>query len=237
MGTVALLIVEPDGDESELIHGLMVAAEGYLSVRGAKVLYAGSLYPLNPFYWGLLGGSEGVGILTGQESWNKVLLERGYEAVNSTLVFEGDLTKVETRDSRTALIRRQTTVEFLDDAMPADWWQAVYLGDFNLTRIRLVSKQSREELGRAATWEMNWFGRESGKMRVGLMDVEVAAAHRRKGYARYMIGEISRRAREDCFSVMEVQTAATNTAAVTLYRTTGFQAVDQATLYRRAASR
>jgi GNAT superfamily N-acetyltransferase len=237
MGTVAVSIAEPNGDEAELIQGLMIAAEGYLIDRGAKVIYAGSLYPLNPFYWGLMGGSEGAGILSGQEPLKRILLERGYEAVSSTLVFEADLGKVETRDSRTALIRRQTTLDVQDDAMPSDWWQSIWVGNFNLTRFRLISKLSGEEFGRAMTWEMNSFARESGKMRLGIVDVEVGAAHRRKGYARFMIGEISRRARDECYSVLEVQTGATNTAGVGLYRSMGFQAVDQATLYRRAASR
>ncbi len=236
MGTVALLVVEPNGDESDLIHGLLTGAENYLKSRGAAVTYAGTLYPLNPFYWGLIGGSEGCGVLSGQESLQRVLLARGYHAVNSTLVFEADLSRIEGRDARTAMIRRQTTLEYLDDAMPKDWWQAMWVGDFNLTRVRLLSKLSGEELGRAATCEMNWFGRESGKMRIGLVDVEVAPAHRRKGYGRYMISEIARRAREDCYSVIEVQTAATNAPAVALYHAVGFQVVDQATLYRKSAS-
>ena len=46
----------------------------------------------------------------------------------------------EPRDPRSVLIRRQTQVEFLDDALPTDWWQCLALGDFQLMNARLVSR-------------------------------------------------------------------------------------------------
>ena len=63
IGTISMLCVEPRLDDPELLAGLIDAAERYLRSRGAKVLYAGGLFPLNPFYWGIYGGSEGAGVL------------------------------------------------------------------------------------------------------------------------------------------------------------------------------
>jgi hypothetical protein len=37
------------------------------------------------------------------------------------------VTDSESRDPRKALIRRITRVEFVDDALPADWWQNLAL--------------------------------------------------------------------------------------------------------------
>jgi hypothetical protein len=65
-----MLVVEPGLDDPELIPGLLGAAERYLRARGAQVVYAGSLFPLNPFYWGLSGGSEGAGVLSSQEAFH-----------------------------------------------------------------------------------------------------------------------------------------------------------------------
>ncbi len=65
LGSICLLVIEPERDDAELASGLIFAAERYLVGRGAKVIYAGGLFPLNPFYWGLYGGSEGSGVLSG----------------------------------------------------------------------------------------------------------------------------------------------------------------------------
>ena len=70
VGTVAMLIVEPGPDDHDIALGLLAAAEDYLRARGAKVLYAGGLFPLNPFYWGIYGGSEGTGILSGHQAFH-----------------------------------------------------------------------------------------------------------------------------------------------------------------------
>ena len=63
MGSVVMLLVEPGWDDPDLERGLFREAENYLKRRGATVVYAGGQYPVNPFYWGLYGGSEFAGVL------------------------------------------------------------------------------------------------------------------------------------------------------------------------------
>jgi ribosomal protein S18 acetylase RimI-like enzyme len=79
---------------------------------------------------------------------------------------------------------------------------------------------------------MTWFGRSDGYSRIGLISLEISAEHRRKGYGRFLVSEILRRARENHVSVVAVQTAATNEPALALYRSLGFQQVEQATCFR-----
>ncbi len=232
LGTVAMLVVEPNLTDPELISGLIAAAERYLRGRGAKVLYAGGLFPLNPFYWGLYGGSEGAGVLSRHQQFHTAFIERGYESAGTTVLLEADLTVPEPRDPRTVLIRRQTQLEFLDDAVPPHWWQNLALGDFQTMKTRLLSRADGSPIAQAEAWDMGWFGRGDGRPRIGLINVEVVAAHRRKGYGRYLIAEIFRRARENLVTSVAVQTSTVNEAALSLYRSLGFQPVDHATLYR-----
>ena len=138
IGTVAMLVVEPDLDDRDVVIGLIREAEDYLRSRGAKVVYAGGVYPLNPFYWGIYGGSEGCGVLSMHHPFHHVLLERGYQPAFITVLLEADLSVPEPRDPRGVLIRRQVHVEFQDDALPSDWWQGLALGDFQLLNVRLV---------------------------------------------------------------------------------------------------
>jgi ribosomal protein S18 acetylase RimI-like enzyme len=232
MGTIAMLVVEPGLDDSGVVAGLLEAAELYLRSRGAKVLYAGGLFPLNPFYWGLYGGSEGAGVMSGHQRFHGALLERGFEPVSTTVLLEIDLCVSEPRDPRTALIRRQTQVEYLDDSLPTDWWQNLALGDFQLMSASLLLKADGTQVARAQAWDMGWFGREDGQTRIGLINVEVPPDHRRKGYARFLMTEIFRRARESLVSSVAVATSSANEPALALYASLGFQPVDQATLYR-----
>jgi ribosomal protein S18 acetylase RimI-like enzyme len=234
MGTVAMLVVDPMESDSELAGGLIRAAEQYLQTRGARVVYAGGLFPLNPFYWGLYGGSEGSGILAGQVGFQRSLVELGYEPVNSTVFLQADLAIAEPRDPRAAVIRRLTQFEVQDDPLPRHWWEGSALSEFHLATIRLLSKSDNTtELAHASTWDMNWFGRSDGRTRMGLIDLEVPAEHRRKGYGRFLVSEIFRRARANLIDLVEVQTAATNQPALALYASLGFRPIDQATLYRR----
>jgi ribosomal protein S18 acetylase RimI-like enzyme len=236
MGTLAMLVVDPALDDPVVAVDLIRAAEDYLRSRGAKVLYAGGSFPLNPFYWGVYGGSEGAGVLSSHEPFRSALVRLGYEPVSTTVLLEADLSSAPARDPRSALIRRETQFEFEDDAISQNWWQNLALGEFQFMRIRLVSKSGGVQVASAETWDMGWFARGDGRSRIGLVNVEVVPEHRRKGFARHLIAEIFRRARENLVDLVEVQTSATNQAALSLYASLGFQRVDEATLFRLPAS-
>jgi ribosomal protein S18 acetylase RimI-like enzyme len=235
MGTIAILAVEPGLGDSQVPRDLILEAERYLRSRGASVLYAGGQFPLNPFYWGLYGGSEGSGVAAYHLNFPEVLAEMGYEPVSTTVSLEFDLRRPEQRDPRAVLIRRQTELLFEEDAMPAQWWENLALSDFRLTGVRIKGRSDGTEVARASIWDMSWFGRRDGRSRLGLFGVEVANAHRRKGYGRYLVCEISKWARERAISIVEVQAAATNRPALEFYESLDFQPVDHSTVYRLPA--
>jgi ribosomal protein S18 acetylase RimI-like enzyme len=235
LGTIAMLAVEPEPDDRGLVSELIIAAEAYLRSRGAKVIYAGSLFPLNPFYWGLYGGSEGSGVLTGQQRFRQSLLELGYIPAATTVLLELDLAVEEARDPRAILLRRQFQVEFLDDALPGNWWQNLALGDYQMLKARLLSKAGGTEIANLRAWDMGCFSRGDSRPRIGLIDLEVMPEHRRKGCGRFIVTEMLGRARENGIAAVAVQTSAENQPALSLYASLGFQRVNEATLYRLPA--
>ena len=235
MGTLAMLLIEPGLEEPGLAAELIKAGENYLREHGAKVVYAGGQFPLNPFYWGVYGGSEGSGVLSEHDTFHRVLIECGYQPAATTVLLEADLTAAEPRDPRAVIIRRQTQVEFLDDALPVHWWQNVALGDFQLMKARLLLKPGGAEVAQALAWDMSWFGRRDGRTRIGLIDLRVAPEHRRKGYARFLVSDIFRRARDNMVTRVAVQTSSANEPALALYASLGFEQVEQAILYRLPA--
>lgn len=235
MGTIAMLVVEPGAAGEEAARGLVLRAERYLRARGAKVLYAGGHRPVNPFYWGLYAGSEGAGVLASHPVFPATLLALGYEPVGTTISLRLDLDRPDPRDPRAVLIRRQTELEIEEDALPADWWQNQALGEFHLAHFRLRAKPDGVALARASTFDMTWFGRSDGRPRIGVLDVEVAADRRRKGFGRYLMTQILKWAREHGTALVELQTASTNEPALAFYAAIGFEPVDRSTTYRLPA--
>jgi ribosomal protein S18 acetylase RimI-like enzyme len=237
LGTVAMVVVEAGSEaaDPELGRGLIAEAERYLRRHGAEVIYAGGQFPLNPFYWGIYGGSEWAGILSAHATFHRAVVGAGFEPVGTTVLLEADLSVPEPRDPRAVLIRRLTQVEVTEDVLPPNWWESLAIGEFRPTRYRLLTKSDQTELAHATTWDMNWFGREDGHARIGLIDLEVNPSCRRKGYGRYLVAEILRQARNEMVAHVDVQTGATNAPALALYASLGFEPVESAVLYRLPA--
>jgi ribosomal protein S18 acetylase RimI-like enzyme len=235
MGTIAMLVVDPGVADRELRSSLILKAEAHLRCKGASVIYAGGQFPLNPFYWGLYGGVEGSGVLSGHTAFAESLASMGYEPVSTTVALEFDLRNPEPRDPRAVLARRQTQLAIEDDPPARDWWENISLGEFHLTRFRLLARDGGLELAQATAWDMAWFGRADGRVLTGLCGVEVSSAHRRRGYGRYLVSEVIRWAREHGSASVLVQTAASNQPALALYQCSGFVPADHSLIYRLPA--
>ena len=177
-------------------------------------------------------------MLESHRAFHRASRDSGYEPVASTVLLEADLSAPEFRDPKSLLIRRQTRLEVIEDAIPANWWESVAIG--YTPDHSVPGPEPRSTIAswpRASTWDMAAFGRLDGKARTGLIDVEVAEGERRKGYGRFLIGEILRHCRNQWGEVVSLQTRSTNEAGLALYESLGFEAVDTATLYRRPGSR
>lgn len=232
LGTIAMLVVE-QGPEVAL--GRVDQARLELDVlrrRGATVLYAGGQWPLNPFYWGVYGGSEFAGILSGHGPFQRAVERAGYEPVSTSVVLEADLSAPEGREPRAPLIRRLARVEVVEDILPGDWWEALAIGEFRPTRFQLLAKANDTLLARATTWDMLWLGRGDRVARLAMVNLEVPPDQRRKGHGRHLVGEILRQARDALLNAVVIQTSSTNLPALALYESLGFKRVETATLYR-----
>lgn len=236
LGATVMLLVEPGLDEPEIDRGLVLAAEDYLRRRGAQVLYAGGQWPLNPFYWGIYGGSEFAGVLSGHVAFHRAVERTGYQPVSTTILLEADLARSEPRDPRTTLLKRQVRLEITEDAQPEGWWSALAIGLFRLTRFEVFDRVQGHRLARATTWDIaSGYGLGDGRPRAGLVDFEVDPEHRRRGLGRHLVAEVFRHARAQMTELVSVQTSSTNLPAIGLYKAAGFEPVETATLYRLPA--
>ncbi len=233
LGAVAMLVIEPTlRDPAELGRELLDRALVYLRSRGASVLYAGGQAPLNPFYWGVYGGSEWAGILDDHSVFREAVEAGGFRPVSTTQLLELDLAHWrDPRDPKSAFLRRQSRLEVEEDVPLPRWWDALAIGQRQPTVFRLASKSEGRSLALALTWDMDWFGRD-GRSRLGIALFEVFPDSRRKGLGRHLLIEILRHAQSQLVEVLAVQTPTTNTPALALYRSAGFEPAGTSTLYR-----
>lgn len=236
-GVTCVLLVHPEYRQQGIGAELLTLCEDYLRHHGAEVLYAGPIAPLNPFYLGLYGGSELPGVLESLPEAHEFLVARGYGEADRTIVLERDLTSFRPPvDRKHHQIRRRTMVEVTSDPSARDWWDACTYGNFDRIRYDLRSRESNQRIARATVWMLDPLSRSWGVRAVGLVDVEVDEAERRKGYATFLLAEAFRRLHEQGIALVQVQTMERNTAALDLYRKLGFEQTDTGLVYRRQSS-
>jgi ribosomal protein S18 acetylase RimI-like enzyme len=236
LGTIAMLAIDPDSRSGELAAGLLNAAEHYLASKGAQVVYAGGHFPLNPFYWGIYGGSEFAGILHDHTDFHAAAKQAGYQVSAQTQLFEADLARDEPRDPKTPLLRRTLRTEVEEDSLSPGWWSSIALGLFRPSTYHLIEKNTNRIVASARSWDYaGSAGVNDGRSRICMIETEVDATCRRRGFGRFLVLELLRHAREQGADVVCAQTASTNDAAISLYQSAGFEPVDVATLYRKPA--
>ena len=234
MGVLCVLLVDPDFRHRGIGSELLRCGQAYLRESGSGVQYAGGLHPLNPFYFGLYGGSEMPGILESDVEMTRFVGRHGYVDADCCLVYQMLLDELSPlSDLRTPLLRRQVELT-VDGNMPPmlSRWQACTMGPLTILRYEMVDRATREPIGSALAWEMDSFGRAWRLPSAGLTNVEIVESRRRQGYGRLLLHSILKHLQAQRIGLIEVQTMQRNNAACGLYETLGFAQVDRGHVYR-----
>jgi ribosomal protein S18 acetylase RimI-like enzyme len=234
LGASIMVIVAPHPDESQIASELIQRGEQFLRSQGAKVLYGGGIRPLNAFYLGLYGGSELPGILDSDGQQQLFFRTAGYKEIDRTVVLHRELAGFRPPiDRQQIMVRRRASVNHLSDPPQRTWWEACTLGEFSSVQYRLQVRGDERPAAGATIIDMETFSHTWAVRTAGLIDVWVADAYRRQGFAVFLISEILRRAAEERVGLVEVQTMQSNTAALELYRKLGFYQVDCGVVFRK----
>lgn len=234
LGVVCMLLVRPEYRRLGIGSELLQRSEAYLRRSGAKVLYAGGIRPLNPFYLGMYGGSELPGVLDSDAEAQRRYEAAGYRQVDRCLIFHRELASFRPVVNRQQMqIRRSTTVEVTFDRPSGTWWEACTVGWFNRTGFDLLSRQGGPPLASVTFWDMEPLASSWGVHAVGLTDLEVHPEHRRQGLATFLLSEAFRQLQQHQVALVEAQTMERNQAAIGLYESLGFELVNQGAVYRK----
>jgi ribosomal protein S18 acetylase RimI-like enzyme len=233
-GVVCLLGVLPSHRNRGIGSELLRRAESYLREHGGKELFAGPIYPLNPYSFGVYGGSSSPGFLDSDPLARPFLEHRGYVVEDTCLVFQRSLREALTvADGRFAAHRLRYEIH-ASPFQGTTWWQECMLGPVELHEYRLQDKLTGHTAARALMWEMETYTTRWDEHAIGFTDVVVLEELRRQGLAKFLLSQILRYLQEQFFSVVEVQTHADNDAAIRMLQSLGFRQVDAGHIFRKS---
>jgi ribosomal protein S18 acetylase RimI-like enzyme len=232
-GVLCAIGVCPSHQRQGIGAELLRRCENYLVDRGAQAVYAGPMWPLNPFYFGLYGGSESPGFLATDAATEPFLSRHHYRPAQTCLALQRRLDgPVNIVDSRFPALRRQFELAIAAQRS-SNWWRECVLGPVELLEFRLEDKATGQAAARLAVWDMDGYWQRWNQPVFGIVDLEVREDLRRQGLAKFLLAQVLRKLQEQFFTLAEVQTMERNEAAVKLFQGLGFVQVDTGRTYRR----
>ncbi|HVS35650.1 MAG TPA: GNAT family N-acetyltransferase [Gemmataceae bacterium] len=234
-GVVNLLAVIPSYRRKGVGAELASRAEDYLRRRGARTLYAGPMEPFNPFTFGLYGGSSSPGFLDSDAAARPFFEKRGYKPEATALALQRPLDRPPVvADARFSAYRQRYDIQ-VGPRSGTTWWQECVFGPLELHDYRLIEKSTGKWASRVSLWEMETYAPTWNEHAVGVVELETIPELRRKGLAKFLMAQILRHLHEQFFTMAEIQTVETHTAALNLVRGMGFTQVDRGCRLRREA--
>jgi predicted N-acetyltransferase YhbS len=228
VGILAALVVRPEHAEGGVPSGLLARAEELLRDRGVKAVHALGYRGRNPFYMGLLGGSEALGVPDSDPHLRQLLYSAGYAEWQRYAVLHRDLASFRPAVSRQQMqLRRASSVDLSVDVPPATWWEACCLGDIDRWQCRMCPREGGAPCGEAMFLGLDHLSQRWGVRTVGLANLRVDPGRRRQGLATCLLAEGFKQLQDLGFAVVEGQVPLTDAVSLQLLRRLGFVEVEQ----------
>lgn len=233
-GIVSTVLVSPAFRRRGIATELLRRAEEVLRSRGATNIQVGSMWPNCPYLYGLYGGSNSPGILSGDVDAVPFLTRQGFAPTKTMLVLHKKLDAPLTiADTRFGMLRRRYDPQSLRLATIPTWWHECMWGLLEPTEIRLTDKLTNLPAARAIVWELEGFSWRWGMPSVGILDLQVRSDLRRLGLGKLLLTQVLRLMQDQFFAVAELQVPADDPIALGLCRSLGFEEVDRGRIYER----
>ena len=231
-GTTCLLMVAPHEQRPQISLELLSASEDYLRRSGSKHLYAGSQFPLNPFYLGLYGSSDLPGVLASDLAFVELLQAAGYKPLARRQLFSRALANFRAPIDRQQMqVRRRFAVAPPVDRLPDNWWEASVWAQHEWTRFDLVLPAGGESIISAILWDVDPLSRVWGTQTVGLARLDDTPEAREQGLTTYLLAEVLRQYQTAGYAQFEVQAPFDDQALCGIFKQLGLVAYDEGALW------
>lgn len=234
MGVICLVMVVPDHPHPEKVIAALIAdCEQYLKERGAKRIFGGASRPCAPFYMGLYGGSEPLGVFESDRSLFRAFSESNYKVLQKTIRFRLDLPGYQMPLTPAfAKWRRKLYIEYNTNPVAPHWWQACMMCRFQWVDAFASESPGGEPIAKASFRIMNFGNEFFASRHASLMDIEVHEDYLRQGIATYLFGEaIKYLMNEEYVSILEAQAAEDDLPVVSLIKRLGLSPLESGAIF------
>ena len=233
-GVVCAVLVHPDFRRRGIGRELVARAEAYLKAAGATTIDAGPADPHDPFYVGLYGGSEPAGFLESDPDAAPFCTALGYQPVERHLIFQRDNSQQNFPISfRLMTIRRKTELGVTVRPRRMTWWWLTRFGRLDSIRFLLVPKSGGKAMAGITVCGLDCYLAKWNERAVGLTDLYLPQAERRKGYGQALVVEVCRKLHDEMITRIEAHAAEGDTATIGLLQSAEFEQVDVGVVYRK----
>ncbi len=234
-GVVCMLLVCPECPRREVVaRQLLDRCEQFLKEKGAKAVQGGAAPPLAPFYAGLYGGSMPPGIFTSDSFNQEAYTAAGYVATGRISICRRSLAGFHAPVDRQLMqVRRSLRLTPLVDPPSRDWWEAMEVGDFDLTRFELAARSDPRPVASLTVRDMGPPSPELPGPAAGIVDLFVDESHRRQSVATFLLAEAFKQLVQQGIGSVEAHIPADDPAANALCRKLGLQAAAEAVRFRK----
>jgi len=224
-GVISLLMVAPHSERDAIGAELLQEAEAYLRHSGASHANFGGGPGADPFYVGLIGGSQISGV-SPADAWLSSLVERsGYLPARTSVVFQKQLVGFRPKVDREQMqMRRKFRIQASLDPQASDWWDACVFGEANRSQFALTLPGG-ENKGRIVVWDIeplahSWGVHANGILELNCEDEWPAAPQ-------FLLAEMLRQLQSQGVGLVEAHCATDDTRRRTVYENLEFEVVDE----------
>ena len=252
IGVVCMLMVLPEyGHRMAAGEKLLEACERYLIAHGAKLIYGGAVRPAAPFYMGLYGGSEPIGVFESDKLAAELYRNFGYETINKTFLFRVSPEHDRIPNTpKTRAWRHRLKLVCTDLPRPEHWWEACMMCHFTWLElqaylpndpapvgsvvIRITDSREMPDFNQPSnSLSAPWGGFRRKPCTAGLMNIIVREDFRNRGLATWLTKEMFRKAQREGVTTFEAQAAEENSPLVALLKSMCWNIVERGEVFRK----
>lgn len=232
LGATCQLLVSPHERKHEIEAELLEASEHYLRRLGAKRLFGGCTFPINPFYLGLYGSSDLAGILAEDTEATSIFHNCGYREASRRVLLHRSLSNFRPPiDRRLMQHRRRCEVTSLHGVLPDNWWESCVWVHAEWTRYELRFRDSADVLISATFWDITPLARSWGVQAAGLVRIDDTPEAREEGMTTFLLSEAFLDMQRHGAALVEAQCEALDASLLGVCKELGLAAHDEGRLF------
>lgn len=234
-GVISNLMVAPALVEADVDAKLLQRGEDHLRVAGAVNIAAGGLYPIDPFYWGLMGGTLSTGISATDKLRTAFWQAQGYSEDRKFAVWERSLTGFRPPVDRFQLqIKRKCGVNIGHELPFHSWWEAAVFNQVDRSQFILQTSANHAVQAALTFWDMQHLTQSHARRTIGLLTADVLPASFSNGQVTFLLADAMRQMQAVGITHLEIAVADGDNDWPPVLTTLGYTLVEERATWKKA---